>query len=121
MAEGRYRITALPSGTYGVSFSAIGYRPEIRGVTLGASDFTLDVTMVESVMELIPLQVRASPAATSPLTSPQPVSILAGDQLEMALRTSLGAQLEGQPGFRNYSTGAGIGKPVIRGLRRVPA
>jgi len=115
-AEGRYRIGALPSGSYQVSLSAIGYRPEVRRIKVAASDLTLDVTMVESVMELTPLQVTASPAATSPLTSPQPVSVLAGDHLEMAPRTSLGAQLEGQPGLRNYSTGAGIGKPVIRGL-----
>jgi iron complex outermembrane receptor protein len=114
--EGRYRIAGVPTGTYRISFSAIGYRPEVRRITMGSSDLTLDVTMVESVMELAPLQVTASPSATTALTSPQPVSVLAGDQLEMAPRTSLGAQLESQPGVRNFSTGVGIGKPVIRGL-----
>jgi iron complex outermembrane receptor protein len=114
--EGRYRIADLPSGSYPVSFALIGYQPAVRRVTIGAVDVTLDVTLTPAVLELAPLQVTASPVATTALASPQPVSVLSGDELQVSPRSSLGAQLEGQPGLRNLSTGVGIGKPVIRGL-----
>ena len=115
-AEGRYTLSGLPSGTYRVSFALIGFRPEVRRVTLGPTEVTLDVVMNRSVVEIPTLQVTASAIATSALTSPQPLSVLGGEALVAAQRPTLGETVEQQPGLRNLSTGSGIGKPVIRGL-----
>lgn len=114
--NGQYRLVNLPSGTYALSFTAIGYRPAVRRITVGEVDLTLDVTLVQSAVEIAPVQVTASPLATTSLASPQPLSILSGDELRRGQRASLGAMLESQAGVRNLSTGSGIGKPVIRGL-----
>lgn len=116
LENGTYRIPNLPSGSYAVTFSAIGYRPRVERVTIGDADLLLDVTLVQTAVEIAPIQVTASPLATTTLTSPQPLSVLGGDELRQAQRGSLGAMLEGEPGVRNFSTGSGIGKPVIRGL-----
>lgn len=115
--DGRYLITDLPRGTYGVSFSLIGYAPEIRRIRI-ATDSTvrLDVVLRPTLLELPSLQVTASPLATTGLDSPQPTSILSGSELEAARAPSLGETLEGLAGVRNLSTGQGVGKPVIRGL-----
>jgi len=115
-ADGRYAFSNLPGGTFSVSFAAIGYAPEVRRITLRAGTDTLNVTMRPSVVELTELQVTSTPLATTPLTSPQPTSVLGGTDLRVAQAPTLGETLEGTPGVHNLSTGPGIGKPVIRGL-----
>jgi iron complex outermembrane receptor protein len=115
-ADGRYTLADVPVGTYGVSFAAIGYAPLVRRVRIGEQDVTLDVTLQPSLVELAPLQVTASPIATTSLESPQPVAVLGGGDLQASKAASLGETISALPGVRNYSTGSGIGKPVIRGL-----
>lgn len=115
-ADGSYRLVNLPSGTYSITFTLVGYQPAVRRVTVGNADQVLDVQLVPTAIEIAPIQVTASPLATTSLTSPQPVSVLGGEDLRLGQRASLGAMLEGQAGVRSLSTGSGIGKPVIRGL-----
>ncbi len=114
--EGRYALAELPSGSYSVSFSAIGYAPQVRRITLGEENVTLDVELKPSLVELPDLQVTAAPLATTSLTSPQPVSVLGGSDLQASRAPTLGETVSALPGVRSFSTGAGIGKPVIRGL-----
>lgn len=113
--HGRYRLPDVPEGTWGVSYRAIGFRPRVVRIVLRA-DLVQDVVLAPSLVELAPIQTTATPLATSSLDSPQPLSVLQGEQLVTAQAASLGAVLEGLPGLRNFSTGNGIGKPVIRGL-----
>ena len=113
---GSYRITNLPSGSYIVSFALIGYRPEVRRAVLADQDVELTVTLRTSIVEIPTLQVTASPVATSALTSPQPLSVLGEEELRTGQRPTLGELVAVLPGVRNFSTGNGIGKPVIRGL-----
>ncbi len=115
-AEGRFRIGGIPEGTYGVSVSAIGYLPRVYRIRLSGTTTTLEATLRPSVVELPSIQTTATPVGTSVLESPQPLSVLHGDALALAQAPSVGALLALQPGLRNFSTGAGIGKPVIRGL-----
>ena len=114
--EGHYVVAEMPSGTYSVSFSAIGYAPQVQRVTLGEQDATLEVVLKPSLVELPDLQVTAAPVATTSLTSPQPVSVLGGSDLQASRSPTLGETVSALPGVRSFSTGAGIGKPVIRGL-----
>ena len=44
-SDGRYVFTDVPSGTLSVSFSAIGYAPQVREVTLTNDDVVLDVSL----------------------------------------------------------------------------
>ena len=114
--QGRYVFTDLANGTYTVSYALVGYSPQLRRVTIADGDVTLNVSLKPSLIELPELQVTATPNATSSLESPQPVSVLSGEELHAAQSSSLGATLDGMAGVHNYSTGVGIGKPVIRGL-----
>jgi iron complex outermembrane receptor protein len=114
--DGRYRLEQLPTGTFSVAFRTIGYRPEVRRVTLSSESVTLDLALKATVVELTELQVTASPLATSTLESPQPTTVLGGEDLSRAQAASLGETLNSVPGVHSFSTGAGIGKPVIRGL-----
>ena len=115
-ADGNYAISSLPSGTWNVTFALLGFGPQSRRVTLGADDIALNITMNESLVELPPLQVTATPNASTALTSPQPVSVLSGARLQADRTANLGETLDRVPGVTAWTTGAGIGKPVIRGL-----
>ncbi len=115
-ADGRYLLSSVPDGTYGVSFSAIGYRPRVIRVTIRGQDVTVNAALTPTLVELPAIQTTATPLATSALESPQPLAVLQGAALGTAQAASLGAVLNALPGMRNYSTGSGIGKPVIRGL-----
>ena len=108
--EGRYAIPSLPPGVYHVSFSRVGYAPIVHHFALSATTAALDVTLKESLVELPEVQVTASASATTPLTSPQPTSVLAGEALRQAQTPTLGGTLEQVPGLRSWSTGSGVGQ-----------
>ena len=114
-AAGHYLVAGLPAGTFGVSVAAIGFAPIVRRVVV-RGPVTLDVTLRRSLLELPDVQVTASPLASASLNSPQPTSILSSASLASAQASSLGETLEVLPGLRSWSTGPGIGKPVIRGV-----
>jgi iron complex outermembrane receptor protein len=114
--DGRFRLASLPDGTFLISVTAIGYKPFTKTVVLDGKDARLDVVLVQSFVELPAIQVTATADATAASTSPQPTSILGGDALRLAQAPTLGETLEGLAGVRNFSTGVGIGKPVVRGL-----
>ncbi len=115
-STGHYSITDVPEGTFTVSFQRIGYAPAVRRIVASGGNVTADVTMRESVVELTGIQVTASANATSALNSPQPTSVRSGDELRQSQSATLGETLEGVAGVHSWSTGVGIGKPVIRGL-----
>jgi iron complex outermembrane receptor protein len=114
--EGRYFFADVPGGTYGVSFALVGYAPQVRRIAIGDADATLDAVLRPTLIELPEVQVTASPLATTSLTSPQPTSLLSSEELQANRSPSLGETISTLPGVRSFSTGSGIGKPVIRGL-----
>jgi iron complex outermembrane receptor protein len=115
-AEGRYTLQGLPTGTYAVSFALVGYAPQVHRITLREGEVTLNVTLRPTLIELQELQVTASPIATTSLTSPQPTSVMSAEEVQSNRSATLGETISSLPGVRNFSTGTGIGKPVIRGL-----
>lgn len=114
--DGRYALANLPNGTWVLTVEKAGYAPATRRVTIAGTDAVADLTLTESLFELAPIQVTATPNASAALTSPQPTAIEAGRSLRLNQAASLGRTIEVVPGVRNWSTGEGIGKPVIRGL-----
>jgi iron complex outermembrane receptor protein len=114
--EGRYSFGGLGRGTYGLSFSRIGFAPRVIRLRVSERDTTVGVVLRPTLVELPDLQVTASPLATTALNSPQPTSVITSGDLATTGAPSLGETASVMPGLRSVSTGAGIGKPVIRGL-----
>ncbi len=68
--------------------------------------------------ELPRLLVTADPLGNrSPDELIQPVSVLAGEELERRRAATLGEVLDGLPGVSNADFGPGVGRPVVRGLQ----
>ena len=68
-------------------------------------------TSSEGIEEVV---IRAHPLSAEGLA--QPVAVLAGDELQRALATTLGETLQDVPGIHSSSFGQAAGRPVIRGL-----
>lgn len=68
------------------------------------------------VTDLDALTVRANPIARTAEDLTRPVAVLAGERLDEAKAGSIGETVSRLPGVQSSFFGAGVGRPVIRGL-----
>ena len=116
-ADGKYQIENLPSGTYSLTFSFVGYTSQTREVTLRDGEATtLNLILKKRTLQTDEVIVTGTPYASDPLTTPADVDVLTGDTKFSKQQTSLGASLDELAGVSSISTGSQTGKPVIRGL-----
>ncbi|MGH7454015.1 MAG: TonB-dependent receptor, partial [bacterium] len=113
---GKFTFEKLPAGVYVIAVSHIGYRSETRVVNLSNGNATLALTLRVSPLAMSTVTVTAKPQPTDVLTSPQSVAVLEGAQLNQLRGQTVIQSLEKSPGVSLFTTGAGIAKPVIRGL-----
>ncbi|NOT89104.1 MAG: TonB-dependent receptor [Lysobacter sp.] len=66
--------------------------------------------------ELDTIVVTANPLRLTAEALSQPVDVLAGEQLDQAKSATLGETLDKLPGVQTSNFGAGVGRPIIRGL-----
>ena len=68
------------------------------------------------VTDLDAIQVRANPIARSAEDLARPVAVLAGEALDAAKAGTIGETTARLPGVQSSYFGAGVGRPIIRGL-----
>jgi iron complex outermembrane recepter protein len=115
-ADGRFRFSAVATGSYTLSVARLGRLPETRRVAVPGQADRLEVSLRESRVQLAAVQITASTGATRAQDSPQPTAVMEGAELRTAQGSALGETLEQVPGVRSLSMTTGIGKPVIRGM-----
>src|SRR6266849_3287641 len=113
-ADGVFQFS-IPSGTYTFTVTRAGFAPASRTIAVRGTT-TLDARLAASPFALEPVTVTATRQPIAPDLSPLPVASLSGEGLRREQGVSLAHVLEALPGLRTLSTGAQIGKPVIRGL-----
>src|SRR5216110_401831 len=114
-ADGVFRLSLAP-GRYTLAVRRHGFAPVVREISVGAGQPTLEITLTPSAFQLEPVTVTATRQPLAIESSPLPASALAGDELRAAQSVSLAHVVEALPGVRAITTGAQIGKPVIRGF-----
>lgn len=62
------------------------------------------------------ISITAKPEPSQALTSPQPVTVIKGRDLEQKRGQTVTDAIKDAPGVSAYTTGTGVSKPVIRGL-----
>lgn len=116
-ADGSFLIQNIPSGTYIISFSFIGYASQTQRVAITNGETnTLNITMKRQALDIETITVTGSAYASDPLTTPADIDVISGAEKFASQKTSLGASLDQLAGVSTISTGSNIGKPVIRGL-----
>ena len=114
-SSGTFAIKDLLPGTYTITVHRTGFAPETRTQSID-QETTLEVTLHTTPFSMEPVVVVATRAPISPEDSPLPTSTLSGDELRRNHTVSLAHSLEELPGLRALTTGAQVGKPVIRGM-----
>ena len=112
--DGTFAFDNVPPGTYHVSVLADGYSSRRSEVSVAAGAAAMDVRVDPELHFQEVLSVSAD--ARSQFEAFQPTSVLAGQELQKQLETSVGSTLENQPGVAARSFGPAPARPVIRGL-----
>lgn len=113
--DGMYVIDNLPSGSFLVEFKYAGYESRVELVRVeGRTEHNVKLT--PAVTELNEIVVTGISHSTELKRSPIPVTTISPESLLERTGSNIVDKIAGHPGIGQITTGAGISKPVIRGL-----
>lgn len=112
--DGHFRIPGIPQGRVLVQFSHVGYETSFLHVSLKA-DTTLAIAITPSRIEM-PEVVITGTQSQSPYETTYNIAQLTYPQLFASGALTITDGIAKLPGISQLTTGAGISKPVIRGL-----
>ena len=112
--DGYYQFSSLPSGTYEILISALGYASRTIKVTIPETGH-LDIELAPSAIEMEEI-IISTPFHQLQSQNVMKVERIAVEELERSGGINLTDGLTNVPGVESMTTGSGIGKPVIRGL-----
>lgn len=113
--DGTYKIDNLPQTKLFLQVSFIGYKSITETVDLSTTttkDFVLEI----SVKEINEVVITGLSQAGERQRTPTPIQVVPQIQLLQNASTNIIDAIAKQPGISQITTGAGISKPVIRGL-----
>src|SRR5256886_2884930 len=113
--DGAFRLADVPPGEYRVIFRLVGFAPFARAVA-APGPRTLPVMLRRARVGVEPVTITATRAPSAALGSPLSAAALSEDGLRRDQSVSLAHSLARLPGVNALTTGAQIGKPMIRGL-----
>ena len=113
--DGHYQFKNLPAGKFLVEIRYASYQTKTQRVQV-QDDTRLDFQLEEAVTELNQVVVTGTTHATELREHPVPVAVIDNLALTKVNSTNLIDAMAKKPGLSQITTGAGISKPVIRGL-----
>ncbi len=113
--SGTFQLRNLPKGRFLVQVSYLGYVSTARPVTVSGAT-TVNFTLAASATEMPTVVITGVSASTEMRRNPVPTSVIGATQLNQRSATNIIDAISRAPGVAQISTGAAIGKPVIRGL-----
>lgn len=113
--KGAYHFDNLPQGTYLLEIRYTGYETQTSQVQVHGATH-LDIAMNNAVTEFNEVVITGASRATELKNHPIAVSTISAGDLQQVSSSNLIDAIARKPGISQISTGAGISKPVIRGL-----
>jgi iron complex outermembrane recepter protein len=113
--EGKFKLTNVPAGHYLIEVSFTGYNSIVEHIDL-ETDTEKNFSLHSSITENQGVTVTGVSSATSIRKTPVPVSIVRRIELLQTPSANIIDALARKPGISQVTTGAGISKPIIRGL-----
>lgn len=115
IADGTYILRNIPPGTYLVQAGFIGYKNNIKKLSLNENT-TADFVMEISITEENEIVVTGTSKATTIKRNPIPIVSINKEYLQQNLSTNIIDAIANVPGISAVTTGPNISKPFIRGL-----
>jgi iron complex outermembrane receptor protein len=114
--KGYFELNNLPSNTIKLSIVFLGYKTQIKTMELDQETINISVVLEESVFKMDEVII------STPFNKLQSENVMKVEkatitQLHNKGMVTLSEGISTLPGVSTISTGTGIGKPVIRGLR----
>ena len=113
--KGEYLIGGLPAVSTTVQVSYVGHQTIVKSVDLQRTG-SMDFVMNESNAMINEVVVTGLTGSALMKNSASPVTIISPSELVRQSSTNIVDAIANQPGISQITTGAGISKPVIRGL-----
>ncbi len=113
--DGSYKIDNLPQSVVLVQISYVGYKQITDKVDLSTTS-RKDFMLEPSFAELNEVVVTGMTLSATRNRNPAPISTVSAKQLAQLTSSNIIDAIASQPGISQITTGAGISKPVIRGL-----
>ncbi len=113
--QGDFRIDKLPKGIFTVQVSFVAHKTMVAKIKIEA-ETRQDFTMQNSANMLEEVIVSGSATKTIIKESPIPIAAISQMQLLRNSATNLIDAVAKSPGMSQVTTGAGLSKPIIRGL-----
>ena len=113
--DGTYMIDQLPSTKLLIQISYVGYKMKSEQIDISVTtkqDFALEV----SATEISEVMVTGQHTGIENNRTPSPIAIVPKTQLIQNSSSNIIDALSKVPGISQVTTGAGISKPVIRGM-----
>ncbi len=114
-ALGQFQFKGLPTGNFLVEVRYVGYQTRTERVSVNG-DTRLDFRLQDAVTEISEVVVTGTTHATELRKHPIAVATIDNLSLTKVTSTNLIDAIAKKPGLSQITTGAGISKPVIRGL-----
>ena len=112
---GNYQITGLPSGTFLVEVSYVGYKTITKDVVING-DTKIDFDLTETPIEQSAVVVTGLSKATQVRRSPIPITTIKKEYIDSHVGTNAIDAISAIPGVSAVTTGPNVSKPFIRGL-----
>lgn len=113
--EGFYEISELPTGTFLVEISYLGYSTQLIKTAI-EGEVRLDVEMSPTVAEMSEVVITGTSLSTERKLNPIPTIVINKLSSYENSSTNIIDAIAKQPGVAQITTGPSISKPVIRGL-----
>lgn len=116
--DGRFRLTAIPAGTYTLEVSLLGYSRYARRVSVTHGEKSeVNIRLEESDEQLDEIVLTGVTRQTSIRENPIAVRSLTAKQLDLTPESNIvDVMVQKTPGMSAVKTGPNISKPYIRGL-----
>ncbi|MFH1009072.1 MAG: TonB-dependent receptor [Candidatus Latescibacterota bacterium] len=116
-AAGHFLLADLGAGEVSLEFSYLGYRTELRKVSLGERDrVSLSVVLSPTILQLEGIVVTATREPKDRGDVPIATNVVSRDLLQHRNIACMGPVFQQEAGVSVSTTGPGIVRPVIRGL-----
>jgi iron complex outermembrane receptor protein len=113
--EGNYRLNNISAGSYLMEIQLLGYKKLVRRIAI-SGDTVMDFRLSQAVSEINEVVVTGVTRSTELKLSPIIIKPVDAASLYQNSSTNLVDALKNVPGVSQITTGAGISKPIIRGL-----
>lgn len=114
--DGTFHLTGIEEGDYQLRVDRLGYRGATIGVTVEHESAYVVVELVSSPIALQGMLVTATLSERRAADALRPVGVMAGDELQRQMESTVAATLASMPGMAATSMGPTVTQPVVRGL-----